>query len=169
MPLGAVSQVRAFFSLFTWGRIGRAGICSARRSWSDWGIVGEQDFWVRSGDRDSGAHLSPVRRTFPQGILALPTDKQFKHHKRYLGITMTNLYLARMMPRIAASMQELIDLWALGSKRLPPQDGTYPIPALDDIRLPTIHRPHRLRAITEKDARVAYLCERLHAARSDYA
>ncbi|KAJ7129909.1 cytochrome P450 [Mycena crocata] len=76
--------------------------------------------------------------TLPQGMLALPTDDQFKHHKRYLGITMTNPYLARMMPRIVDSMQELMDLWALGSKRLPPKDSTYAIPALDDIRLATI-------------------------------
>ncbi|KAJ7459952.1 cytochrome P450 [Mycena latifolia] len=77
--------------------------------------------------------------TLPQGMLSLPTDEQFKHHKRYLGITMTNPYLARMTPRIVDLIQELVDLWSVGAKRLGKGGSTdVAINALDDIRLATI-------------------------------
>ncbi|KAJ6608065.1 cytochrome P450, partial [Mycena sp. CBHHK59/15] len=77
--------------------------------------------------------------TLPQGMLALPMEEQFKHHKRYLGITMTNPYLARMTPRIVDLKQELIDLWSVGAKRLGTGGSTdIAINALDDIRLATI-------------------------------
>jgi cytochrome P450 len=49
---------------------------------------------------------------------------------------MTNPYLARMTPRIVDLMQELVDLWALGAKRL--SAPTAAIDVLDDIRLATI-------------------------------
>ncbi|KAJ7280942.1 cytochrome P450 [Mycena rebaudengoi] len=75
--------------------------------------------------------------TVPHGMIALPTNDEFKHHKRYLGITMTNPYLARMMPRMVDLMQALVDLWAVASKRL----GAGPdvaIDVYDDIRFATI-------------------------------
>ncbi|KAJ7305635.1 cytochrome P450 [Mycena albidolilacea] len=77
--------------------------------------------------------------TLPQGMLALPTNQQFKHHKRYLGITMTNPYLARMTPRIVDRMQELVDLWSVAAKRLAVGSSTeVAFNALDDIRLSSI-------------------------------
>ncbi|KAF7369588.1 Cytochrome P450 [Mycena venus] len=77
--------------------------------------------------------------TLPQGMLALPTDQRFKHHKRYLGITMTNPYLARMTPRIMDRMQELVDLWSVAAKRLSMGSSTeFAFNALDDIRLSSI-------------------------------
>ncbi|KAJ6563669.1 cytochrome P450 [Mycena vulgaris] len=77
--------------------------------------------------------------TLPQGMLALPTDQQFKHHKRYLGITMTNPYLARMTPRIVDRMQELVDLWSVAAKRLAVGSSIeVAFNALDDIRLSSI-------------------------------
>ncbi|KAJ7067242.1 cytochrome P450 [Mycena amicta] len=75
--------------------------------------------------------------TLPQGMLALPTNHQFKHHKRYLGITMTNPYLARMTPRIVDRMQELVDLWSVAIKRLDVSTEVA-FDALDDIRLSSI-------------------------------
>ncbi|KAJ7860117.1 cytochrome P450 [Mycena olivaceomarginata] len=77
--------------------------------------------------------------TLPQGMLALPTDQQFKHHKRYLGITITNPYLARMTPRIVDRMQELVDLWSVAARRLAVGSSTeVAFNALDDIRLSSI-------------------------------
>ncbi|KAF7349876.1 hypothetical protein MVEN_01288100 [Mycena venus] len=52
------------------------------------------------------------------GYACLSPDQQFKYHKRYLGNTMTNLYIARMTPRIMDRMQELVDLWSAAAKRL---------------------------------------------------
>ncbi|KAJ7882836.1 cytochrome P450 [Mycena leptocephala] len=75
--------------------------------------------------------------TVPHGMIALPTNPEFRHHKRYLGITMTNPYLARMTPRMVDLMQELVDLWAVASKRL----GAGPDVAInvyDDIRFAAI-------------------------------
>jgi cytochrome P450 len=49
---------------------------------------------------------------------------------------MTNLYLARMTPRIVDHIQELVDLWSVGAKRLGgPNDA---IDILVDTRLVTI-------------------------------
>ncbi|KAJ7808617.1 cytochrome P450 [Mycena olivaceomarginata] len=91
----------------------------------------------RASEFDRSKSISALfAGTLPQGMLALPTEEQFKHHKRYLGITMTNPYLARMTPRIVDLMQELVDLWALGAKRL--STPTAAIDVLDDIRLATI-------------------------------
>ncbi|KAJ6582654.1 cytochrome P450 [Mycena vulgaris] len=79
------------------------------------------------------------KATIPQGMLALQTNLQFKHHKRYLGITMTNPYLARMTPRIVDRMQELVDLWSVAAKRLTGGSSTeVAFNALDDIRLSSI-------------------------------
>ncbi|KAJ7091852.1 cytochrome P450 [Mycena belliarum] len=90
----------------------------------------------RADEFDRSKNISALfASTLPQGMLALPTKEQFKHHKRYLGITMSNPYLARMTPRIVDSMQELIDLWATSAKRL---ENNGVINALDDIRLATI-------------------------------
>ncbi|KAJ7837639.1 hypothetical protein B0H14DRAFT_3459968 [Mycena olivaceomarginata] len=55
--------------------------------------------------------------TLPQGMLALPTDQQFKHHKRYLGITIPTRTLHRL---------------AVGSST------EVAFNALDDIRLSSI-------------------------------
>ncbi|KAJ7503433.1 cytochrome P450 [Mycena galericulata] len=75
--------------------------------------------------------------TFPHGMIALPTNDECRHHKRYLGITMTNPYLARMTPRMVDVIQELVDLWAVASKRL----GAGPDVAINvyaDIRFATM-------------------------------
>ncbi|KAJ7505699.1 cytochrome P450 [Mycena galericulata] len=75
--------------------------------------------------------------TVPHGMIALPTNDECKHHKRYLGITMTNPYLARMTPRMVDVIQELVDLWAVASKRL----GAGPDVAINvyaDIRFATM-------------------------------
>ncbi|KAF7309083.1 Cytochrome P450 [Mycena kentingensis (nom. inval.)] len=74
--------------------------------------------------------------TVPHGLVALPSNDEYRHHKRYLAMTMTTPYLARMIPRMAELVQEIIDLWSLGSKRLSgPSDA---ISALDDIRCATL-------------------------------
>ncbi|KAJ6583034.1 cytochrome P450 [Mycena vulgaris] len=74
--------------------------------------------------------------TIPQGMLALPTEEQFKRHKRYVGITMTNPYLAHLTPRVVDLMQELVDLWSIGAKRLEMGPSTdIAINAFNDLRL----------------------------------
>ncbi|KAF8194043.1 cytochrome P450 [Mycena galopus ATCC 62051] len=91
----------------------------------------------RAAEFDRSKSISALfAGTLPQGMLALPTDEQFKHHKRYFGITMTNPYLARMTPRMVDLMQELVDLWSAGAKRL--GGSTDAIDVLNDIRLATI-------------------------------
>ncbi|KAF7309060.1 Cytochrome P450 [Mycena kentingensis (nom. inval.)] len=74
--------------------------------------------------------------TVPHGLIALPTNDEFRHHRRYLGITMTTPYIARMVPRMVDLIQELIDLWTLASKRL--SGPTDALNAYDDIRSATI-------------------------------
>jgi cytochrome P450 len=49
---------------------------------------------------------------------------------------MTNPYLARMTPRIVDLMQELVDLWSIGAKRMGGSNDA--INVLNDIRLATI-------------------------------
>ncbi|KAF8186072.1 cytochrome P450 [Mycena galopus ATCC 62051] len=84
----------------------------------------------RAAEFDRSKSISALfAGTLPQGMLALLTDEHF-------GITMTNPYLARMTPRMVDLMQELVDLWSAGAKRL--GGSTDAIDVLNDIRLATI-------------------------------
>ncbi|KAJ7815712.1 cytochrome P450 [Mycena leptocephala] len=83
-------------------------------------IVILADILVNRGsefDRSKGTSLN-FSATIREGMLGLQTGEQFKHHKRYLAITMTNPYLSRMTPRMVEHVQELVDLWAIGARRL---------------------------------------------------
>ncbi|KAJ7815931.1 cytochrome P450 [Mycena leptocephala] len=99
-----------------------------------------QDILVNRGsefDRSKGTSAQ-FSATLREGMLGLPTGEQFKHHKRYLAITMTNPYLSRMTPRMVEHVQELVDVWAIGARRL--GTGSSPdvaINALNDLRLLT--------------------------------
>ncbi|KAJ7853816.1 cytochrome P450 [Mycena olivaceomarginata] len=75
--------------------------------------------------------------TIPEGMVVLPTNDKLKHHKRYLQMTMTAPYLARMTPGLVELMQELVDLWTVAAKRLPGSPDVA-IDAMDDIRLASI-------------------------------
>ncbi|KAJ6628495.1 cytochrome P450 [Mycena sp. CBHHK59/15] len=89
-------------------------------------------------DRSKGTSVQ-FAATLRQGMLGLPTGEQFKHHKRYLGITMTNPYLARMTPRMVDHVQELVDVWAVGARRLGTgSSADVAINAIDDLRLLTV-------------------------------
>ncbi|KAJ7914757.1 cytochrome P450 [Mycena leptocephala] len=75
----------------------------------------------------------------PSGNARSPTAEQFKQHKRYLGITMTKPYLARMTPRIVEHVQELVEVWAIGASRLRTgSSGDVAINAIEDLRLHTV-------------------------------
>ncbi|KAJ7271167.1 cytochrome P450 [Mycena rebaudengoi] len=93
----------------------------------------------RASEFDRPEYLPAFVATLPQGMITLPTGEQLKHHKRWLGMTMTSPYLARMTPRIVGVMQELVNLWHIAAKRL----GTEGSPdvafnAFDDLRLAAI-------------------------------
>ncbi|KAJ7799642.1 hypothetical protein B0H14DRAFT_3156389 [Mycena olivaceomarginata] len=75
--------------------------------------------------------------TIPEGMVVLPTNDKLKHHKRYLQMTMTAPYLARMTPGLVELMQELVDLWTVAAKRLPSSPDVA-IDAMDDIRLASV-------------------------------
>lgn len=47
----------------------------------------------------------------PTGMIALPAGPQLRHHRRVLGPSMTGAYLARMVPRIEACVDDLVSLW----------------------------------------------------------
>ncbi|KAJ7862214.1 cytochrome P450 [Mycena leptocephala] len=111
-------------------------------SWT-WSIDAQeaQDVLVnRSIEFDRSKRTSLLfEATLRQGMLGLPTAEQFKQHKRYLGITMTKPYLARMTPRIVEHVQELVEVWAIGASRLRTgSSGDVAINAIEDLRLHTV-------------------------------
>ncbi|KAJ7152702.1 cytochrome P450 [Mycena crocata] len=98
----------------------------------------------RDADFERGDEsTTPFKNMSPQGMLSLPTNDQFKRHKRWLGPTMTNPYLARMTPRIVEQAQELVELWSICAPRLKPvvsggSTTDIAISAEQDLRLATI-------------------------------
>ncbi|KAF8188875.1 cytochrome P450 [Mycena galopus ATCC 62051] len=100
-----------------------------------------QDILVNRGSEFDRAKstTNQFSATLRQGMLGLPTGEKFKHHKRYLGITMTNPYLARMTPRMVEHIQELVEVWAIGARRLGTGSSVdVAINAINDPRLLTV-------------------------------
>ncbi|KAJ7347439.1 cytochrome P450 [Mycena albidolilacea] len=100
-----------------------------------------QDVLVnRSAEFDRSKRTSLLfEATLRQGMLGLPTGEQFRQHKRYLAITMTSPYLARMTPRMIEHVQELVEVWAIGASQLRTgSSGDVAINAIEDLRLLTV-------------------------------
>ncbi|KAK6975045.1 cytochrome P450 [Favolaschia claudopus] len=92
----------------------------------------------------NSAFLHKFAAPIPQGLLALPTSSGI------MNATMTNPFLAQMSPRIFDLMQEIVDLWSVGARRL----GSNPMDVIDvlnDLRLTTIDvRLHYFRHLVQR-------------------
>ncbi|KAJ7721718.1 cytochrome P450 [Mycena maculata] len=51
----------------------------------------------------------------PEGTVSLPTNEQWKLHRRMMAPSMSPAFLATRMNRISANVQKLLDIWALKS------------------------------------------------------
>lgn len=61
---------------------------------------------------DRAKQTTDIFRTIaPTGLISLPTNDMWKHHRRIIGPAMTSKYLSLTTPRANEAVRDIIDLW----------------------------------------------------------